>query len=63
MQLANSQTLQPITLLISQHSLPFFDHNYKRDSDDASNLSQLVVIVAEMVLIRQVTENHIDAGQ
>jgi hypothetical protein len=28
-----------------------------------ANLSQLVVIVAEMVLIRRVTANYIDAGQ
>ena len=28
-----------------------------------ANLSQLVVIMAEMVLIRRVTANYIDAGQ
>jgi hypothetical protein len=34
-QSAHNFTLQPVTPLIRQHSLPFFDGNCKCDSDDA----------------------------
>jgi len=54
---------QSITSLISQHSLPFFDDNCKRDSDDASKSIMIISIMAEMILIRQMTTNGIDAGQ
>ena len=57
------QKAQPVTRLISQQSLPFFDHNCKHDSDDANKSIMLNGIVAEMVLINQVTANRIDAGQ
>ena len=54
---------QPVTRLISQHYLPFFDHNCKHDSDDANKSIMLNGIMAELVLISQVTANWIDAGQ
>ena len=57
------QKAQPVTRLISQHSLPFFDHNCKQDSDDANKSIMLNSIMAELVLISQVTANWIDAGQ
>jgi hypothetical protein len=57
------QKAQPTTRLISQHLLPFFDHNCKHDSNDANKSIMLNGIMAEMVLISQVTANRIDAGQ
>jgi hypothetical protein len=54
---------RPVTSLISQHSLPFFDDNCKRDSDDAGKSIALGSIMTEMVLIRQIKPNQIDAGQ
>jgi hypothetical protein len=57
------QKANPVTRLISQHSLPFFDHNCKRDSDGANKSILLNGIIAEMVLIRQIKPNQIDAGQ
>jgi hypothetical protein len=36
MQSANNLTIRPITSLISQQSLPFFDDNCKCDSDVAN---------------------------
>ena len=57
------QKAHPVTRLISQHSLPFFDHNCKCDSDDASKSILLNGIMAETVLIRQIKPNQIDAGQ
>ena len=56
-------TFQPVAFLISQHSLPFFGDNCKCNSDDAGKSVILIDIVAEMVLIRQMTANWIDAGQ
>ena len=53
----------PITYLISQHWLPFFDDICKRDSDDAGKSVILVDIMADMVLVRQMTANQIDASQ
>ena len=63
MQSAVCHIARPGTSLISQHSLPFFDDNCKRDSDDASKSITLGGIVAEMVLIRQIKPDQIDAGQ
>jgi hypothetical protein len=57
------QKAQPVDRLISQHLLPFFDHNCKHDSDDANKSIMLNGIMAELVLISQVTANWIDAGQ
>jgi hypothetical protein len=57
------QEAQTVTLLISQHSLPFFDHDCKCESDDAVKSIMLNGIMAEMVLIRQIKPNQIDAGQ
>ena len=57
------QKAHPVTRLISQHSLPFFDHNCKCDSDDANKSILLNGIMAEMVLIKQIKPNQIDAGQ
>jgi len=54
---------QPVTSLISQYLLPFFDDNCKRDSDDAGKSIKLDGIMTEMVLIRQIKPNQIDAGQ
>jgi len=51
-QPAVNRSAWPATFLISQHSLPFFDHNCKHDSDDADKSIMLGVIMAEMVLIR-----------
>jgi hypothetical protein len=62
-QPAVCQKAHPVTRLISQHSLPFFDHNCKCDSDDANKSILLNGIMAEMVLIRQIKPNQIDAGQ
>jgi len=57
------QKAHPVTRLISQHSLPFFDHNCKCDSDGAQKSILLNGIMAETVLIRQIKPNQIDAGQ
>ena len=51
-QPAVNRSAWPATFLISQHSLPFFDHNCKHDSDDADKSIMLGIIMAEMVLIR-----------
>ena len=63
MQPVVCQKAQPVIRLISQHLLPFFDHNCKHDSGDANKPILLNDIMAEMVLISQVTANPIDAGQ
>jgi len=54
---------QPVTSLISQYSLPFFDDNCKHDSDDAGKSIKLGGIMTEMVLIGQLKPNQIDTGQ
>ena len=60
-------TVQPqlhrILSLISQYLLPFFSDSRKRNSDDAGKSIMLISIMAEMVLIGQMPENWIDAGQ
>jgi hypothetical protein len=57
------QKAHPVTRPISQHSLPFFDHNCKYDSDGTNKSILPNGIMAEMVLIRQIKPNQIDAGQ
>ena len=63
MQSAVCHIARPVTSLISQHPLPFFDDNCKRDSDDEGKSIKLGGIMAEMVLIRKIKPNQIDAGQ
>jgi hypothetical protein len=63
MQSAVFHVAQPVTSLISQYSLPFFDDNCKRDPDDAGKSIKLGGIMTEMVLIRQIKPKQIVAGQ